>query len=216
MSEPLAEDTFRERIRARLLAAAREVLSNEGLAALQARRLARDAACSVGTLYNIFGDIDGLILAVNQVTLRALGEALEAAARNASSRNLGERLMALARAYLAYACAHPKSWRAVFAHRLPDGVLLPHFYAADRSRLLALIEAELVAAITEPLHRRVAAHALFSAVHGIVQLSLDEKLVDFDAGQCERQMRFIVEHVAAGLTEDASRATPSDAIWAGD
>ena len=45
-----------------------------------------------------------------------------------------------------------------------------------------------------------AAHALFSAVHGIVLLSLDAKLGPFEPATCERQIRFVVEHVVQGLT----------------
>lgn len=200
MSMATPDDNFRDRLRVQLIAVAREVLTSQGLGALQARRIARDAQCSVGTLYNIFGDIDGLILAANQLTLADLGQALEEAARGAANRDLKARLMVLANAYLAFAIAHPKAWRAVFEHRLPDGAELPAFYAEDRRRLLALIEAELAASMPDADARLIAAHALFSAVHGIVQLSLDEMLGGFNAAQCERQIRFIIEPFARGLT----------------
>ena len=114
MPQPQSDKTYRDRLRAQLIAVARTVLTTEGLGALQARRIARDAHCSVGTLYNIFGDIDGLILAANQLTLADLGCALEQAATGAVRRDLNARLMALAIAYLAFAMAHPKAWRAVF------------------------------------------------------------------------------------------------------
>ena len=174
-------------------------MTSEGLAAVQARRIAKEAGCSVGTLYNIFGDIDGLILAANERTLHELGASLAAAARSVSATGLDARLMSLATAYLDFATLHPRRWRAVFEHRLPDGTQVPAFYIEDRSRLLALIETELAPAMREPQARSDAAHALFSAVHGIVLLSLDEKLGQFDAAQCRRQIAFIVENVAARL-----------------
>lgn len=192
-------DTFRDRLRVALLGAAERVIATEGLSAVQARRLAQAANCSVGTLYNIFGDIDGLILAVNERTLGDLGRILNAAGVRSVSADTTARLMALASAYLDFATANQLRWRAVFEHRLPDDKEAPASYREDRRRLLALIEAQLVDAITDPAKRQDAAHALFSAVHGIVVLSIDGKLAPFDPAQCERQIRFIVENVMRGL-----------------
>ena len=61
-------------IRAAALKSAEMIVVEEGLGALNARRVAAEADCSVGTLYNIFGQLDGLIDAVNLTTLRLLAE----------------------------------------------------------------------------------------------------------------------------------------------
>jgi AcrR family transcriptional regulator len=193
------EESYRDRQKVRLLQVAETVLAEEGLAEVQARRIAKDAACSVGTLYNIFGDIDGLILAANERTLHDLGRVLAASARRAAGGGLETRLMALAGAYLDFATANQRRWRAVFEHRLPDDRSVPATYLEDRQRLLALIEVQLTGAIAELNARSDAAHALFSAVHGIVLLSLDAKLGPFEPSTCERQIAFIVAHVVKGL-----------------
>jgi AcrR family transcriptional regulator len=199
MTTTAAPETYRDRLRVRLLQAAEAVLATEGLSALQARRIAQDAQCSVGTVYNIFGDIDGLILQANERTLHDLGRVLMAAARRSADRSLDVRLMALATAYLDYATVNQRRWRAVFEHRLPDEREVPESYLNDRRRLLALIEAQLDAVRVEPQARSDAAHGLFSAVHGIVLLSLDAKLGPFDPATCERQIRFVVENAARGM-----------------
>ena len=200
MAKPLNEEGYRDRLKVRLLQVAETVLATEGLPAVQARRIAQDAACSVGTIYNIFGDIDGLILAANERTLHDLGRVLQASARRAAGRDLKTRLMALAIAYLDFATVNKLRWRAVFEHRLPDNRELPEGYARDRRALLALIGFQLESTIADPEARSDAAHALFSAVHGIVLLSLDAKLGPFEPATCERQTRFVVEHVVQGLT----------------
>lgn len=189
------EEPYRERLRATLLHVTETVIGEEGLAAVQARRIAQAAGCSVGTLYNIFGDIDGLILTANQRTLQDLGRTLTAVAQRAARGDAKTRLMALAGAYLDFANANRRRWRAVFEHRLPDDKPVPESYVDDRRRLLALIETQLDRIIEEPGARSDAATALFSAVHGIVLLSLDAKLGPFDPAQCERQIRFVVENV---------------------
>jgi AcrR family transcriptional regulator len=194
-----APETYRDRQRTALLHVAEAIITQRGLSAVQARRIAQAANCSVGTLYNIFGDIDGLILAVNQRTLRDLGRALNAVSARSVSADTSTRLMALASGYLDFATANQARWRAVFEHRLPDDKPAPPSYREDRRRLLALIEQQLDRAIPEPGSRSDAAHALFSAVHGIVLLSLDAKLGPFDPAQCDRQIRFIVTNVVRGI-----------------
>ena len=48
-------------LRVEALKIAEEIVVGEGLAALTARRVAGETGCSVGTLYNVFGQLDGLI-----------------------------------------------------------------------------------------------------------------------------------------------------------
>lgn len=199
MKTPPAEDPYRERLKARLLQVAQAILTEEGHAGLQARRVAHDADCSVGTLYNIFGDIDGLILMANERTLHELRDVLTVAARRSAGGDLNVRLMTLAISYLDFASVNQRRWRAVFEHRLPDGMTSPSTYVEDRRQLLALIDVQLETSILDAEARSDAAHALFCAVHGIVTLSLDAKLGPFDPAKCERQIRFVVEHVVRGL-----------------
>ena len=65
-------------LRARLIDAAERTIAENGLAALKARDLAREAGCSVGTIDNVFERLDALILCVGSRTLamldRVLGE----------------------------------------------------------------------------------------------------------------------------------------------
>lgn len=199
MPQTTSQASFRDRQRVLLIEITEVVIATKGLAAVQARRIAKDAGCAVGTIYNIFGDIDGLILAVNERTLHALGGDLIEASADACGRVLEARLMALAMTYLKFATLHPRRWRAVFEHRLPEGSVVPAFYADDRKRLLAMIEAQLMTTISDPAARSVAAHALFSAVHGIVLLSLDEKLGAFNADLCAQQIAFIIGNTVRGL-----------------
>jgi AcrR family transcriptional regulator len=204
---------YRTRLKARMLQIAERLLEEEGLPGVQARRIAKEADCAVGTLYNIFNGLDGLIVAANTQTLRAFGRAGEAAMRRAADRPVGEQLEALALAYLDFAMTHRRRWKAVFDHQMPDGEDVPAPYRQDQNRLFAMIEMPLVAIIDDPVQRNSAARSLFAAVHGIVALALDRKLGPFDATETERQVRFIVKLMAGGLAEEAKarnlKAQPS-------
>ncbi len=88
-----------------------------------ARDVTEDAGCALGALYNVFEDLDGLILEVNAQTLAALDADVEAATTGAG--DAGQRLRYLGQRYLAFARANEKLWRALFELRLAGGRHLP-------------------------------------------------------------------------------------------
>ena len=196
----MSEPSYRDRLREEILALAGRLLETEGLDALQARRIAKEADCSVGTIYNIFGDIDGLILAANSRTLTAMGRALTAALDEAKWLPVKDRLMALAIAYMHFALENQPQWEAVFKYRRPPGAETPPAYLDDQARLLALIEGVIGEIVPVTEHRARTARALFGAVHGIVALALDNRLGGRMRAEIEDQVKFIVDIVARGLT----------------
>ncbi len=197
MTEPVSSK--RLAAQPRLLARATAILEREGLEAVQARRVAAEAECSVGTLYNVFGDIDGLIVAVNAETLGMLGEAVRAGADASAGQGLGGQMHALATAYMRFALDNRRRWEAVFKHRMPSGRPVPPSYLEDQARLLAVIEIVLAEVLPDRERRSAAARALFGAVHGIVALALDDRLGGQMMRELEAQLAFIVDVAARGL-----------------
>lgn len=195
----MKEPPYRERLHQKALQIATAIVEREGLAALQARRVAVEAGCSVGSLYNVFGDMDGLAVAVNRETVRALGDALVASFASHERQPTEQRLTDLALAYLRFALANLGRWRAVFEHRQLPGSEVPPDYRSDQARLLGLIEAVIAGEVHDAALRRHAARALFAAIHGIIMLALDEKLAQFDRAATESEIRFVVSAVANGL-----------------
>ncbi len=196
----MSEPSYRDRLRKEILDLACRILAAEGLDALQARRIAKEADCSVGTLYNIFGDIDGLIVAANSETLGAMGRALSAALDANRELPMRDRLLALALAYMRFALETQRPWEAVFKYRRPEGSDMPASYLEDQARLLALIEGVLAGTVPDAEERAKMARALFGAVHGIVALALDNRLGGRLRDEIEEQVRFIVEIAARGIT----------------
>lgn len=188
---------FRERLKHKVLEVSREILKSQGLQGLQARRVAVDSGCSVGTIYNMYGSLDAVIITANAQTLAELRDSLMAVRGGATT--LAERLDALAMAYLAFAVDRNHEWRAIFEHRFAGKTVVPDWYRQSQTDLFVIVEEILGEAIRDPARCREAARALFAAVHGIVALALDEKLHDFDRADTERQIRFVLSAVAAGL-----------------
>lgn len=190
---------YREQLRQDLLAIGRAMLEEDGLAAFQARRIAERAKCSVGSIYNVFGDLDGLVIALNMETVGDLGKVLKASYEGSRQLSLDERLTDLAISYARFAFANAQRWRAVFEHKLPGERTIPETYRSDQARLLALIESIIADDVPDSAMRARAARALFAAVHGIVALAIESKLVPFDAQATEMEIRFIVKAAASGL-----------------
>jgi AcrR family transcriptional regulator len=198
----MVDPSFRSNLREEIIAKAGALIETEGLEAVQARRIAREAGCAVGTVYNLFGDIDGLIVAINATTLDMLGGAISAEAESLHDGTLEQRLSRLAMTYVGFALKQRRRWEAVFKHRLPDGREVPTSYIADQNRLLGVIETVIASHIENPEHLRRVARALFGAVHGIVALALDRRLGDRPQSELEIEIGIIVSLVARGLTRD--------------
>lgn len=191
----------RSKLRERLLEVARQSIGARGLAGLKARDLAAEAGCALGAIYTAFDDLDELILRVNVSTLQRLGEALDAALREAAP---ADALRALARAYLAFARAEEPSWRALFEHRLSGGAPLPDWYADARNQLFSRLETPLGQLLPgqDAEARARLARTLFSAVHGVVALGLEQKIAAMPPQVLDAQLDALVRLIAAGLEKD--------------
>ena len=198
-------------LREAVFAIASRIVQTEGLAGLQARRIAAEANCSVGTLYNACGNLDQVVLAANAASLDELKQALLAARgppgqADGAGEPLEAALLRMAMAYLDFACHRRPVWRAIFEHRLTAETRVPDAYRAKQAELFAIVEDGLERAIGDPDLRRKVSRALFGAVHGVISLALDEKLSDFDEAATRAEVAFVVRAIASGLRDNTVTA----------
>ena len=186
-------------LRRRLIAAADERIAREGLAALRARDLARDAGCSVGAIYTVFADLDDLVFAVNSGTLDRLDVSLGQA--SAATSEPVRILIGLASAYLDFAVGHRRQWMALFEHHIPEGHDVPRWYTEQNARLIEHAAGPLgrLFADQPEVDTQSLARALFSAVHGIVLLGLEERFVAVPPGAIMDQIEIVVRATLRGL-----------------
>ena len=182
----------------RLLEAAEAAVAAGGLDGVRARAIAETVGCSVGAIYGVFADLDALVLAVNGRTLDAIAGALAAVPVRGGA---AERLVRLADAYLGYAAANGPRWRALFQHRMADGRPVPPGFVERQLAAFSFIEAPLgeLRPDLSPARRTVLARTLFSAVHGMVDLGLDEKVASLRPAELRSQVRLVVGALATGL-----------------
>ncbi len=188
------------RLREALLASADRAIAESGLPGLKAREVAREAGCALGAVYTAFTDLDALVLAVNARTLDELDASLRASEAGPGEDPVA-RMVALAEVYLDYAASHRPRWTALFEHRMAAGRRSPDWYKEKQAELFRRIEAP-VAALRPgagPEEAAALARTLFSAVHGVVSLGLDEKLAPMPEDALRGQLRLVVEAMARGL-----------------
>lgn len=170
----------REKQMEALLAAAEARVREHGVASLKARDLAADIGVALGGLYNIVADMDDLMLRVNSRTLARLGAAAAQAADGLPMTTRAEaldRLVMVAQTYLRFARSDLKLWRMLFETHVTSA--LPAWANEDQLRLFRHIAEPLGVIMPDlsPEALTVRARTLFAAVHGVVMLGLEERLV---------------------------------------
>ena len=197
----------RHNLKEALIAVAERSIEASGLIGIKARDLAAEVGCSVGAIYNAVADLDELVLAVNGRTLTLMEAELAAAdpplrAKKHGTNKAVALMVRLAQAYLHFASSHTLRWRAIFEHRLPEGTELPGWYLDQQRQVFAFVERPL--RILQPDladdQFELLARTLFSAVHGIVALGLEEKLGPISLRELERQTVAIVTAIGHGLS----------------
>ncbi|MFC8866649.1 TetR/AcrR family transcriptional regulator [Streptomyces sp. NPDC057148] len=156
-------------LRAACLRAARELLEEDGSAALSLRAVARRAGVSATAPYRHYADRDALVSAVAAEGYRDLAQHL---AEAHSAPSTPDELAAVAVAYVQFALEHPALFRAMFAEPCDPT-------SEERVAATAAIS-EYVRNIVRATFPGVDADALsttvWALVHGLAFLHLDGKL----------------------------------------
>lgn len=157
-------DHTREELRELILAEGHRQLSQVGFARFSAREVAKRIGYSIGTIYNVFGSYDALMLALNGRTLDVWLSFLEE--RLTTCRE--GRLDAAIEAYFDFALGHRHAWTALYDFRLPEGTPPSGSYREKVAAITAVIVRE-IAAVLPPGARDEAlplARSLLASVHG--------------------------------------------------
>jgi len=157
-------DHSRPELREMIIAEGHRQISEVGFAHFSAREVAKKIGYSIGTIYNVFGSYDQLMLAINGRTLDLWRDYLDARLEGVE----GDRLRAAIDAYFEFAILNRHAWTALYDFRLPDDAPMPDYY---QDKLAAIIETVVreVAAALPPQYVEEAhplARSLLATVHG--------------------------------------------------
>ena len=195
----------RAKFREELVLAAERSIGNGGLAGLKTRELAQEIGVANGAVYNLVEDMDELTLRVGSRTLARLDAALTVAESDgpASPR---ETLVRIAVAYCDFAAENLELWRALFEHRMAPGKPVPEWAISEQMNLFRHIYRPLAELFPQrtPAELGVTARSLFSAVHGMVLLGLEQKLIAVPVIELRKEIGIIVGAMIDGLTAKAA------------
>jgi AcrR family transcriptional regulator len=168
-------------LRDALLKAAERVLERDGLSGLTLRAVAREAGVSHAAPTHHFGDLTGLLSELAAIGFRQFNAAMvEAGAAGTSPIEKG---MTRAKAYVAFAQAHPGIYGLMFRTERLD-MTRPSLHEAASASFAGLagaIGASRHEQITEDalsLEQAAAIARAWSLVHGFTMLLLDGRLAD--------------------------------------
>src|SRR4051812_27575014 len=190
----------RAKQREALIEAAERMIKARGLAGLKTRDLAEEIGVANGAVYNLVADVDELILMVGSRTLARLDAELSAA-ESAGPPGPEAALVRIAIAYCDFAAHHLELWRALFEHRMAPDKPLPDWAVADQMHLFRHIHQPLAALFPQQSFDdiSVTARTLFSAVHGMVALGLEQKPVAVPLAVLRKQIATMVTATVKGL-----------------
>ena len=171
-------------LRDALLQAAERVLERDGLAGLTLRAVAREAGVSHAAPTHHFGDLTGLLSELAAIGYRMFNAAMVAA--NNSETHPMMKGMASAKAYVAFAQAHPGMYGLMFRNERLD-MTRPSLHEAATASFAGLargvsagrqekISGEELQALS--LDQAAAIARAWSLVHGFTMLLLDGRLKD--------------------------------------
>jgi len=146
-------------------------MADVGYSRFSAREVAKRIGYSVGTIMHVFGNVDGLVMAINSRTFTLWAQWLENSLQNAVG---AERINALVQGYFDFATAHRNLWAAIYEHRLPEGMDMPEALVEQRTHLTAIIVREIEAALPEEAEADAVrlARSLIATVHGHCSFAL--------------------------------------------
>jgi AcrR family transcriptional regulator len=197
VQEESPRDQKKNRRRLQILEIARGIISAKGLRSLKVRDVAEAAGCSVGSVYNEFGDFDGVILTVNRETVQALTVRLA----EVPAEDPVRQLYGFAETYLEFFAEHANLLRSLFEHRMEDDRPYPDDILQMVMDAFALMHPALVRLLPAADDVRIAllSRTLFSAVHGIISLGLEERMVAVPPQMLRQQVEQFLDTHLAGL-----------------
>ena len=163
-------DHTRPELRDLFVAEGHRHLAEVGFARFSAREVAKGVGYSVGTIYNVFGSLDGLLVAINTHTFTLWAEHL----RGRLAMPGGDRIRTLVEGYFAFASGEGGRWMAIYDHRLPPDMAMPQDDARERAVLTQIVAGELAAALpaTSAAEAEHLTYSLVAAVHGHCSFAL--------------------------------------------
>ena len=182
--------------RASIVSAASSIIVESGWQALSSRGVADRAGIAVGSVFNEFPTMEALRLEANVATMKELRVELSQAVDRSPGADVEDVLMSLANAYAGFARNNRNAWVAMLAPRTGPP---PPAIAAEIAALFGILGRVLRDAGMPEDVVPVAVKALWSSVHGMVQLGEAGGLGPISSADVGPMMDLLVRSAVRGF-----------------
>lgn len=187
-----------EELRQLILDASRTIVERNGIAGLSAREIARMIGYSPGTLYNIFENLDDVILTLQvQLLARTVDHLKQIPFGPDGEKNID----AFTHAYIDFALANRRMWNLLFAHSVPSSSTVPAPFH-EHLNSLAEVAGKALAPVmpaASPKDLDTTARALFAGVHGIASIAASEKGAHLTPATAQTYAKELTSNFVRGL-----------------
>ena len=189
----------REELRTAMIDAAERIITDQGVEALTARRLASDLNIAVGTTYNVFRQMDDLIGEVNARTIAKITGIITSV--DQAGRRSEELLMAYADAYIGFVTANENTWAALFVGEIDPESESHKRNLSQTVHLFSYIEEALrtVSPAADESEIQASARALWAAVHGMLSLVAHGRHAILGLGNIRDTIKVLISNHVAGM-----------------
>ena len=167
-----------------IIDAAYNQIEKNGVANVSTRKIASEIGYTVGTLYNIFKNINDIFVHINSRSLDRLKILLEEALNKPKSKNLVE---CLAMAYLKFSVESFNLWSMLFEYRFPEDHNTPKWYGDKINEVYMYLFQALKTQYpkTADVELKESMLVIWAGIHGICALHLKGKLDKVGAKSAE-------------------------------
>lgn len=187
-----------EELRQLILDASQTIVERNGITGLSAREIARMIGYSPGTLYNIFENLDDVLMTL-QVQL--MGRTVEHLKRVPLSSDGEKNIADLAHAYVDFALVNRRMWNLFLAHSLPPGVSVPALFHDYTNSLVDIVRTALTPIAPNAPRESLdaSARALWAGLNGITAVAATEKGVYLTPATAQAYAKELTSNYIRGL-----------------
>lgn len=193
-----------EELRQLILDAAHRIVEANGVSQLSAREIARAIDYAPGTLYNMYQNLDEILL---RVQVRLLNQLDDRLARDMDGAVGADAVRCFAGSFVAFAHAQPRLWSLLGEHVMPAEPALPVWFVKPLEAPIVRLEPPLAVVMrsNDAKAIRRAARTLWCVVHGMTAMSVCAKFGQLDNNTMTHQVTDVIDAYLTGLAARAAK-----------
>lgn len=179
-----------------------KILTQKGREALNIRDLAKQSGCSIGTIYNLFENLDEIVLLLNLRCLEKLYGGLHSEMKQAIQEkgNLHTVFQKLGKSYIRFGMENPKLWKSLFENLAIDP--LPSWYRETVRAGIKVAEQTIQNTFGLKEEKIVRMVSFFwAAMHGMTSIMLNKKMEVIDEAIDEAYVTAYIESCLCGFVD---------------